>query len=111
MRGTWQGSGTWKTTGGGGGLVLIVALVLIGSGAASAIASAVVTLLIVIGAVIGAALLGGIGWLIYRASQPRPQLSVAYRLPPVPAQRLEDPQRPCRCSRPPDSHPHSRPGR
>jgi hypothetical protein len=99
-RGTWQGSGTWQTTGGGGRLVLavIAAAVLIGSGAASAIASALVTILIVIGSIIGLAVLGGIAWLVYRARQDRPGRPIVspavYRLPPGAPPRLQGPGRP-----------------
>ena len=98
MRGTWQGSGTWKTTSGGGGLVLIVVLVLIGSGAASAAVSALVTILTIIGAVIGAAILGGIGWLVYRARQPRRGEPIAaravYQVTAAAPERLEASQPP-----------------
>lgn len=106
-KGTWQGSGTWKTTSGGGGglaLVVIVAVVLIGSGAASAAASAVasllVTLAIVLGALIGLAVLGGIGFLVWRARQDRPGRPIAARLmypypvPPAVAPHLEGAGRP-----------------
>ena len=92
--------GTWQTTdgGGGGGLVLavIAAAVLIGSGAASAIASALVTIAIVIGSIIGLAILGGIGLLVYRARQDRPGRPIAarqvYRLGPAAAPHLEGSQ-------------------
>jgi hypothetical protein len=52
----------------GGGLVMavIAAAILLGSGAASAVASALVTIAVVLGCVIGLAVLGGIGWLVYR---------------------------------------------
>ena len=73
MRGTWQGSGTWQTTGGGGRgglvLVLIVAAAVLGSGAASAIASALVTILIIVAVVIVLAIAAGVAWLVYRARQ------------------------------------------
>lgn len=79
-RGTWQGGGTWQTSGGGGGLLLavIAAAVLIGSGAASAAVSALVTIVIVVGCVIGAAMLGGVALLVYRARQ-RPREIRTYR--------------------------------
>jgi len=107
-RGTWQGSGTWQTTGGSGpsgGLVLvvIVAAVLIGSGAASAIASALEVIAIITGAVIGLAVLGGIAWLVYRA-RPAPAPSdrpgrplearPVYQLPPDPRPELEESHKP-----------------
>ena len=92
-RGTWQGSGTWQTSGGGLVLAVIVAAVLLGSGAASAIASALVTILIITGCTIALAVLGGIAWLVYRARQDRPGRPIAarpvYRLPPEARSRLE----------------------
>ena len=76
MRGTWQGSGTWQTTGGGRGgglvLVLIVAAAVLGSGAASAIASALVTILIIAAAVIVLAVAAGVAWLVHQARRGRP---------------------------------------
>ncbi len=70
-RGTWQGGGTWQTSGGGGGglvLVVIGAALAVGSGAASAAASALVTIVaIVAGCVTGLAVLGGVAWLVHRA--------------------------------------------
>ena len=92
MRGTWQ-----TTYGGGGGLVLAVvaAAVLIGSGAASAAMSAIVTILIVIGSVIGAAALGGIAFLVYRARQDRTERPISarpvYQLPREPRPELPPP--------------------
>ena len=94
MKGTWQ---TTDSGGGGGGLVLvlIVAVVLIGSGAASAAASAVasllVTLAIVLGVLVGLAVLGGVGFLVWRARQDRPGRPIAARLmyPVPPAARPE----------------------
>jgi hypothetical protein len=95
MRGTWQGSGTWKTTGGGGGglvLVVIVAALAIGSGAVSAAVSALVTVLIAAACITAAAVLTGIGVLIYRARQDRPGRPIAapgvYQLPPEPRPEL-----------------------
>ena len=101
-RGTWQGSGTWKTTGGGsGGLVLIViiaAAALLGSGAASAAASAIETIAIIIGCTIGLAVLGGIAWLVYRARSDRPGRPAAapatYQLPPARPPALEESSNP-----------------
>ena len=97
MRGTWQGSGTWQTTGGGGrgGLVLavIAAAILLGSGAASAIASALLTILIVIGSTITLAVLGGIVWLVHQTRQDHPRQAISarplYRLPPAVPPQLE----------------------
>jgi hypothetical protein len=97
--------GTWQTTGGGPGgrvLAVIAAAVLIGSGAASAAASAIasllVTIAIVLGSIIGLAVLGGIGWLVYRARQHRARRPIAarpvYQLPPETRPRLEAPGRP-----------------
>ena len=73
-RGTWQGGGTWQTSGGGGGLVLavIAAAVLIGSGAVSAAVHLLVAILIALGCVIGAAVLGALAWLVHRARSDRP---------------------------------------
>ena len=75
--------GTWQTTGGGGGgglvLAVIAAAVLIGSGAASAAISALVTVAIILGSVIGLAVLGGIGCLIWRVRQERPGAPIAVR--------------------------------
>lgn len=100
-RGTWQGSGTWQTSGGGGGgvaLAVIAAVVLIGSGAASAITSLLVTVLIVISSIIGLAIVGGVAWLVYRARSDRPRRPIAarpvYRLPPEPRPRLEGSHKP-----------------
>jgi hypothetical protein len=93
-------NGTWKTTGGGsGGLVLVLAAVILaGSGAASAAVSALVTILIITGSVIGAAVLGGIGWLVYRARQDRPGRPIAARpivqLPPAARPGLPEPCKP-----------------
>ena len=100
--------GTWQTTDSGGGtglaVAVIIALVLLGSGvasaAASALASLLVTLAIVLGSVIGLAVLGGIGWLAYRARSgltrsDRPGRPIEARpvvqLPPVPRPDLSPP--------------------
>jgi nitrate reductase NapE component len=101
MRGTWQ---TTDSGGSGGGLVLavIVVVVLIGSGAAaraaSAVASLLVTLAIVFGAVIAVAVLGGIGFLIWRARSERPGRPIAAAvvrpLPPATRPGLEEPSKP-----------------
>lgn len=98
-RGTWQGSGTWQTTGGGGMvLAVIAAAVLIGSGAASAIASALVTVLIITASVVTAAVLGGIAWLVYRTRSERPGRPVTarpvYQLPPEVRPHLEESHKP-----------------
>ena len=98
-RGTWQGSGTWKTTGGGGLVLAVIAAALaIGSGAASAAVSALVTILIIIASIIGLAVLGGVGWLVYRARRDGAARPVAarpvYRLPPAAPPRLEASSRP-----------------
>lgn len=97
-RGTWQGSGTWKTTSGGGGLVLVIVAVLAGSGAASAIASAVVTIAIIIACTITAAVLAGIGVLVYRARQDRPEqpivAPVVHQIPPARPPALEGSDKP-----------------
>ena len=74
-------------------------LSLLGSGAASAAASALVTIVIVFGCVIGLAVLGGLGWLVYRARSgtarsDRPGGPIAarpvYQLTPDPRPRLEE---------------------
>jgi hypothetical protein len=104
-KGTWQGGGTWQTSGGGGGLLpaVIIAAVLIGSGAASAAVSALEVIAIITGAVIGLAVLGGIAWLVYRArSAParsdRPGRPITarpvYQLPPDPRPELEESHKP-----------------
>jgi len=105
-RGTWQGGGTWQTSGGGGGLVLIVviaAAAVLGSGAASAAVSALVTIAIITGAVIALAVLGGIAWLACRARSAlapsdRPGRPAAarpvYKLPPEVRPRLEESSKP-----------------
>jgi hypothetical protein len=91
--------GTWKTTGGGGsggGLVLIVviAALALGSGAASAIASAVEVILITTAIVVGLAVAGVVGLLVYRARSDRPGRPVAapvvYELPPEVRPQLEE---------------------
>jgi hypothetical protein len=86
--------GTWRTDSGGGGLVLAVIIVVIVAGSGSAVASAItgllVTVAIVFGSVIGLAVLGGIGWLVYRARQDRPGAAIAAR----PASTLPSVQRP-----------------
>ncbi|HEY1321016.1 MAG TPA: hypothetical protein VGF32_12245 [Streptosporangiaceae bacterium] len=82
-RGTWTGSGTWKTTGGGsGGLVLVVIAVVIlaGSGAASAAVSALATILVIIGSIIGLTVVVGAGVLVWRARSDRPGRPIS---PPV----------------------------
>ncbi len=108
-RGTWQGSGTWKTTSGGGLVLIIIVLILAGSGAASAAASALVTVLLIAAGVIVLAITGGVGWLVYRARQPRPQLPVTpplvYQVSPAAAQRLEAP-RPLAIEPPREIHIH-----
>jgi hypothetical protein len=98
--------GTWQTTDGGGGcggLVLaVIAVVLIGSGAASAAASAIVsalvTIAIILGSLIVLAVLGGIGWLVYRARQDRPGRPIAppvvSQLPPAARPQLEGSDKP-----------------
>ena len=98
MRGTWEGSGTWKTSGPDGGLVLavIAAAVVIGSGAAAAIASALVTLIVVAAVVMVLAVLGMIGLVVYRVRQDRPRRAITppavYQVPRAAQQRLEAPQ-------------------
>jgi hypothetical protein len=73
-RGTWQGGGTWQTSGGGGlVLVIIVAALAVGSGAVTAAVHALEVAVIVLGAVIGLAVLGGVALLVYRARSDRPQ--------------------------------------
>ena len=69
-RGTWQGTGTWKTTsGGGGGLVLLVVVAAsTGSGSGRAIASALEVLLTV-ACVLGAAVLVTVAVVVYRVRQ------------------------------------------
>ena len=74
-RGTWQGSGTWQTTGGGGGglvLAVIAAAILVGSGAASAIASALVTVVVIVAVILVLAVVGVVALLVYRARQNGP---------------------------------------
>src|SRR5439155_794610 len=105
-RGTWQGGGTWQTSGGGGGLVLVVVIIAalaIGSGAASAAVSALEVILIVLGAVIALAVLGGVAWLVYRTrSAPAPsdrpgrplEARPVYKLPPDPRPELEESSKP-----------------
>lgn len=98
-RGTWQGGGTWQTSGGSGGLALavIIAAIAIGSGAASAAASALVTIVIAVACVLGAAVLGAAAWLVHVARRDRPgQLAAghqAHELPGVPRPGLEAPGR------------------
>ena len=57
--------------------------------------SAIVTILIVIGSVIGAAALGGIAFLVYRARQDRTERPITarpvYQLPPEPRPELPPP--------------------
>jgi hypothetical protein len=96
MRGTWEGRGTWQTSGPGGGLVLavIAVVVLIGSGAASAVASAVVTILIIIAVVTGlaaAAVTGALVWRVRseRPGRPNPARSIV-QLPPETPPALEE---------------------
>lgn len=96
MKGTWEGSGTWKAGGGRGGLVLavvIAAAITIGSGAAPAAVSALVTILIIFACLAGAAVLAVIAWLVHRARQDRPgrqvQAARTARLPPGPRPPLE----------------------
>ena len=96
MKGTWEGSGTWKTSRGGSGLVLavvIVAAIALGSGAASAAVSAVVTILIIFACLTGLAVLGGIAWIAYRARQNHPgrpiEATRIVQLPPEPRPPLE----------------------
>jgi len=101
-RGTWQGSGTWQTTGGGrgGGLVLavIAAAVLLGSGAASAIASAVVTIAIIVAVVLVLAAAGVVACLVYRTRQDGPGRPIAApvvrQLPPATPPALEESSKP-----------------
>ena len=72
MKGTWQGSGTWQTTGGGGGCGLVVVVLLLlalGSGAAAAIASLIATIIAVIAIGAGAVavmIIAGLGYLAWR---------------------------------------------
>jgi hypothetical protein len=102
-RGTWQGGGTWQTSGGGGGLVLaiIVAVVLIGSG--PAIASALVTVAIIVASVLVLAIIGVIAWLVHRersgpARSDRPGRPITARpvcqVPPEVRPQLEEPHKP-----------------
>lgn len=60
--------------------------------------SALVTILIVLGALIGLAVLGGIGWLVYRTRQDRPGRPIEARpvvqLSPDPSLRLEGSYKP-----------------
>jgi hypothetical protein len=95
-RGTWQGSGTWQTTGGGGGglvLAVIAAAVLLSSGAASAIASALVTILIIVAVVVVLAV-AGVTVLLARRERPVITARPVYQLPPEPRPQLEASQRP-----------------
>ncbi|HEY1323214.1 MAG TPA: hypothetical protein VGF32_23350 [Streptosporangiaceae bacterium] len=99
MRGTWQGSGTWKSTGGGGGglvlVLVVVAALAIGSGAVSAAVSALVTIVIVIACLAVAAVAGGIALLVYRARSDRPgrplEAPVVSRIGPGSRPQLSEP--------------------
>jgi hypothetical protein len=86
MKGTWQTTGT---VGGGGGLVVAAVLVLlvIGSGTAARLSSALVAVLITLAAVVALIVVGGVGWLVYRARQEWP--GVIYRAPQVPEIRQQ----------------------
>lgn len=101
MRGMWQGSGTWQTSGGGrGGLVLVVviAALAIGSGAASAAVSALVTILVIVGCVVGLGLAAITGLLIWRIRSERPGAPIGARqaspIPPDPRPQLEGSHKP-----------------
>ena len=100
-RGTWQGSGTWQTTGGGGGglvLAVIAAAILVGSGAASAIASALVTVVIIVAVILVLAVVGVVALLVHRARQNGPGRPITARpiaqLLPEVRPRLEDSHKP-----------------
>jgi hypothetical protein len=99
-RGTWEGSGTWKSSGGGGGglvLAVIAAAVLIGSGAASVMERLFVTITIVLGAVIGLAVLGAAAVLVHRARSEGRRRPVSARpvsrVPPGQHPQLEIPHK------------------
>ena len=84
-RGTWQGGGTWQTSGGGGGgavVFMVAAVLLLGSGAASAIASAVTTILIITGVVIVVAAAVIAALLVHRTRSDRPR--AVYSARPIP---------------------------
>ena len=70
MKGTWQGSGTWQTSGGGGGLVALVVVLAISVAVLHAIWHAIVdaaeiTALVVVSA-IGAGALAGVTYAALR---------------------------------------------
>lgn len=100
MRGTWQGGGTWQTSGLSGRLVLavIVALVLIGSGALTAIIHALVAILVILASLIGLAVLGSIALLVYQTRQDRPGRPTTalpiVQVPPEPRSELSPPYKP-----------------
>jgi hypothetical protein len=96
MRGTWQGSGTWQTSGGSGPVLLVIgALIVLGSGAAAAIAAAVIVTLIAAGAVIVLTLAGLAAYLICRARRGRSATPLVRRFAPSDVMyRLDAPGRP-----------------
>lgn len=99
-RGTWQGSGTWQTSGGGGGgaLALIVAAVLIGSGAVAAVVRALELILVILGCAAGLTIVLCVAWAIWQARQDRPGRPIEARpvvqLPPEPRPQLEESHKP-----------------
>lgn len=70
MRGTWQGSGTWQTSGGGGGLVALAVVAVVIAAVLHAIwhtivEAAEIAALVVVSA-IGAAVLAGVAYAVLR---------------------------------------------
>ena len=92
MKGIWQGSGTWQTSGGGGGLVVVVlVLLLAGSGAAAVIAAAVIELIIAVAVVVALAVAGLIALAVYRARHPQVR---PHFIPQPVMHQLAEPERP-----------------